>query len=116
MLREQQIPLPRAVIERALQESDDRGFTSLIERAFSRILDGTPGDRMALMQAALPLTTDTAEVYGYPCIVRSEQFRRLDEFCHAKMLNPIVLVAGAMMVELGMAESTKNPPGHCPTR
>ena len=113
MLREQEIPLPRAVIERALQETDDPGLTSIVERAFARILEGTPGDRMALMQAALPLTTDNAEVYSYPCVVRSEQFRRVDQLCQEKNLSLVVLVAGAIMVELGMAAPPDTPPsGH----
>jgi hypothetical protein len=113
VLREQQIPLPRAVIERALQETDDPGLTSIVERAFARILEGAPGDRMAFMQAALPLTTDDAEVYSYPFVVRSEQFRRVDELCREKNLNLMVLVAGAMMVELDMAAPSDTPPfGH----
>jgi hypothetical protein len=113
VLREQQIPLPRAVIERALQETDDPGLASIVERAFARILEGTPGDRIGLMQAALPLTTGNAEVYSYPFVVRSEQFRRVEEFCHQKKLNLVVLVAGAMMVELAMAVPPDTPPsGH----
>jgi hypothetical protein len=113
VLRKQQIPLPRAVIERALQETDDPGLTSIVENAFARILEGTPGDRMALMQAALPLTTGNAEVYSYSCVVRSEHFRRVDKLCHEKNLSLVVLVAGAIMVELAMAPPPDAPPsGH----
>jgi hypothetical protein len=113
VLREQLIPLPRAVIERAQQETDDPGLTSIVEHAFARILDGTPGDRMAFMQTALPLAADGAEVYSYPCVVRSEQFRRVDQLCQEKNLSPVVLVAGAIMVGLGMVAPPDTPPsGH----
>ena len=52
MLREQTIPLPRSVIERALDRGEEKGFAALIESAFLRILNGTSGDRISMMQAA----------------------------------------------------------------
>ena len=113
MLREQDIPLPRAVIENALRQSQDRGFAPLLERALSRIMSSKPEDRRALMTAALPFTIDSSEVFRYPCIVRSEQFRRVEEICHEKHLNPIILIAGALMVELGMAQVRGDPATNC---
>ena len=100
--RQEEIPLPRAVIERALATSPDRTLAPLLERAFARILDGGPGDRMKMMSSALPLLEDDSEVYRYPCIVRSDQFTRLMDLAHAKNLNVLVLIAGAVIAELGM--------------
>jgi hypothetical protein len=113
--REESIPLPRAVIERALETSTDRGFADLIARAFSRILDGSPRDRVAMMSAALPLTADRTQVFSYPCVVQSDQFRRFEEFCQEKRLNSVPLIAGAMIMELGIAEGVSGATGSCPS-
>jgi hypothetical protein len=104
MLREQEIPLPRVVIERALEQQTDPTFANLIEKALSLILNGSSGDRFRLMQAALPVTAQEDQIFRYPCTVNSHQFREFTEFCHSKTLNSTILITGALMLELGMIE------------
>jgi len=106
MLREQNFPLPRKVIERAKQQGDDQAFARLMERALRRILDGTPADRKSMMFAALPFTENQDEIFNYPLVIQSDVFRRFEEFCREKSLNPLVLMVGAMLSELGMATSS----------
>jgi len=84
MLREEEIPLPRVVIERALEQQGDPTFAGLIENALKRILTGSSGDRFRLMQAAFPITAQEDQIFRYPCTVRSEQFRQFTELCHSK--------------------------------
>jgi hypothetical protein len=102
MLREQDFPLPRAVIERARAHGDDQSFARIMERALRRILDGTPADRKSMMFAALPFASNGNEIFNYPLAIQSDLFRRFEEFCHQKSLNPLVLIVGAMLSELGM--------------
>jgi hypothetical protein len=108
MLREQDFPLPRAVIERAREQGDDQAFGRLMERALRRILEGTPADRKSMMFAALPFTANEDEIFSYPLAIQSDLFRRFEEFCHEKTLNPLVLTVGAMLPELGMATSSSD--------
>ncbi len=108
--RQESIPLPRAVIERALATSPDRTFASLMERAFARILDGGPADRMRMMSAAVTLYENASNVIRYPCTVRSDQFSKVMDLAHQKGLNSEVLIAGAAMLELGMPASTEHDP------
>jgi hypothetical protein len=96
--------IPNEIQERLKAEGGITAISSLVESAASRIIDGSPGDRFALMQAALPLMEQPSSEFEFPSIDQ-DLMQRLNEYCESKHLRPDVLLTGALMSELDMTDA-----------
>lgn len=97
--------VPNEIQERLKAEGGPTVISSLVESAMSRILDGSPGDRFAMMQAAVPLMDQPSSKFEFPSIDQ-DLIQRVKEYCENKRLGIEVLVTGALMLELDMIEES----------
>lgn len=98
--------LPDELQERLKEEGGPTAAASLVESALTRVIDGTPSDRFAMMQAALPLLEGPSSEFELP-EVDQDLLERFREFCQSKSLRGEVLLTGALMSELEMVGASE---------
>ena len=95
--------IPNQIHQRLNEEGGTAAVAYLLEASISRVLDSSSSERMAMMQAALPLMDEQASKIEIPNI-DSDLVRRFNEFCESRSLREDILLTGALMIELEMAE------------
>jgi hypothetical protein len=110
MKRQEKIPLIRDIID-YFEGHKEVDVSEVIASVLTKIADGTPQDRMGMMQAALPFMAE-GNVFAYPVIVDSSQLKKFTDFCKSKSLAPDVLISGAALIELGMVKPGSGPAKH----
>jgi hypothetical protein len=94
--------LPKSVANLLHQLGGPSAVSQVVEAAMTRIMEATPQERFAMMQAALAhMREEPSEVTFEVPADASEEF---DQYCQSKMLRAEVLLSGALLVELGRAE------------
>jgi hypothetical protein len=95
--------IPNQIQQRLNEEGGSAAIAYLLEASMSRVLDSSSGERMAMMQAALPLMSESVNEFWIPNI-DSDLVKRFNEFCEDRSLREDILLTGALMFELEMAE------------
>jgi hypothetical protein len=92
------------------------GFGGLLEAAITRVLDAAPAERFGMMSAALSFMNEPTSNIEFNR-VQPELVKQFHEYCHAKKLNAIVLLVGALLLELELVQMPQPElPEHCTPR
>jgi hypothetical protein len=94
-LTSDRVDLPNSVIVGAIQYA--------VSRSLRRVLEGSPSERIAFMQLALPVLEEALEnktVFSVECPIEKELSAQFANYCADMRLDPLTLLVGAMMVEL----------------
>jgi NDP-sugar pyrophosphorylase family protein len=95
--------IPNQIQQRLNEEGGTAAIAYFLEASMSRVLDSSSGERMAMMQAALPLMSEPVSEFGI-LNIDSDLVKRFNEFCEVRSLREDILLTGALMFELEMAE------------
>jgi hypothetical protein len=106
----QTVPLPESVIRRLDGIYTTLQIRTIVEGAVKNILSSTPPQRIAMMQAALPVS-EAQKIYSYPVDLDQPIATRFFEYCNTMNIRPDLLIIGSMLFLMGQAK----PPSDLPT-
>jgi len=101
------VELPSSIIARVEDRGGPTAVRRIVEAAMNRVLDGTPGERMGMMQAALGL--EESDPRELTCDVPEELVQQFADYCEQKRLRSDVLLTGALVAELDNEALLKLP-------
>jgi hypothetical protein len=90
------LQLPAPIVDELAREGNREVRSQVLAQALRAILQGSPAERMAMMQDALPLMASAME-HLPSCPVDKPLVDQFDEYCSRKMVKAEVLLTGALM-------------------